>query len=81
MPIMTEMADTSLRNPIILIENQGFGQSYLSIEINYIYIYMYMETLSKFILYFSIFMKVEAHLGTNYGRNGKFEFEKSYYFS
>ena len=24
-------------------------------------------------------MKVEAHLGTNYGKNGRFEFEKSFY--
>ena len=24
-------------------------------------------------------MKVEAHLGANYGKNGRFEFEKSYY--
>ena len=24
-------------------------------------------------------MKIEAHLGANYGRNGRFEFEKSYY--
>ena len=27
---------------------------------------------------FSIFMKVEAHLGANYGRNGSYEFKKSY---
>ena len=43
------------------------------------YIHLYIHNKKRYTVLFSIFMKVEAHLGANYGKNGRFRFDKSSY--